>query len=332
MLLEPLTGVYSVPVLLLGALLLDALIGDPRWLFRFVPHPVALIGYLVGWLDRRLNRPQRSASSRRARGLLVALFVIVLTAAVGWLLGLVAGDWRNGWLIELVAVTLLIAQRSLFDHVRDVARGLDRDGLAGGRAAVALIVGRDPAQLDSHGVSRAAIESLAENFADGVIAPVFWYLLLGLPGLIAYKAVNTMDSMIGHRTPQYADFGRAAARIDDAMNWVPARISGILIVAAALFVPGGRPTGALRVMARDGAKHRSPNAGWPEAAMAGALSVALSGPRSYAGRAVAEPWLGGEYPARIGVAEIHRALYLFVVACFVDFVVVAAIAWVCLTI
>jgi adenosylcobinamide-phosphate synthase len=327
MLLEPITGAWAVPALLLGALLLDALVGDPRWLFRYVPHPVALIGGLVGWLDRRLNRPQRSAASRGMRGLVVTLFVVLLAAATGWLIAWIADDWRNGWLIELVVVTLLVAQRSLFDHVRDVARALDRDGLAGGRAAVALIVGRDPAQLDAHGVARAATESLAENFADGVVAPVFWYLLFGLPGLLAYKAVNTMDSMIGHRTQQHADFGKAAARLDDATNWLPARIAGVMIVAAALFAPGGRPGRALRVMARDGAKHRSPNAGWPEAAMAGALSVALSGPRSYAGGAVAEPWLGGEFTARIGPADIRRALYLFAVACFVDFVVVAALAW-----
>jgi adenosylcobinamide-phosphate synthase len=327
MLLEPVSGPLSLPVLLLAALLLDVLIGDPRWLFRVVPHPVALIGGLVGWLDRRLNRPQRSARSRGLRGMVVVLFVVALAAGVGFGLDALADRWRYGWVITLAAVTLLIAQRDLFDHVRAVARALERDGIEAGRAAVARIVGRDPAQLDAHGVARAAIESLAENFADGVVAPVFWYLLFGLPGLIAYKAVNTMDSMIGHHTPQHEEFGRSAARLDDALNWLPARIAGTMIVVAALFAPGGRPARAFRIMARDGGKHRSPNAGWPEAAMAGALSVALSGPRSYAGKAVAEPWLGEEFPARIGPPEVHRALYLFAVACLVDAIVVAAIAW-----
>jgi adenosylcobinamide-phosphate synthase len=327
MLLDPTTGPLSLPALLLAALLLDALVGDPRWLFRYLPHPVALIGSLVGWFDRRLNRPQRTAASRTIRGLVVTLFVVALAAVTGWLIATYTGEWRYGWIVEISTVTLLVAQRSLFDHVRDVARALDRDGVEGGRIAVAHIVGRDPAGLDAYGVARAAIESLAENFADGVVAPVFWYLVLGLPGLLAYKAVNTMDSMIGYRTPRHAAFGRAAARLDDALNWLPARIAGAMIVIAALFTPGGAPARAFRVMARDGGRHRSPNAGWPEAAMAGALAVALSGPRSYDGRKVAEPWLGEEFGARIGPPEIRRALYLFAVACLVDAIVVAAIAW-----
>ena len=226
----------------------------------------------------------------------------------------------------MIAVSLLIAQRSLFDHVRAVARGLDKHGLAGGRAAVAMIVGRDPETLDDHGVSRAAIESLAESFSDGVVAPVFWYLLFGLPGLLVYKAVNTMDSMIGYRTPRHDAFGRTAARLDDVMNYVPARIAAALIVLASVFVPRGRPASAFRVMARDGGQHRSPNAGWPEAAMAGALGVALSGPRSYQGKMTAQPWVGGEFSAQIGTGEIRRGLYLFVVACLLEAVIVALLA------
>ena len=327
MLLDPTSGPLSLPAVLLAALLLDALVGDPRWLFRHLPHPVALIGGLVGWLDRRLNRPERTEASRAMRGLVVTLFVAAVAGATGWLVAIYAGPWRYGWIVELLLVTLLVAQRSLFDHVRDVARALDRDGIAGGRVAVAHIVGRDPARLDKHGVARAAIESLAENFADGVVAPALWYLLFGLPGLLVYKAVNTMDSMIGHRTPRHTAFGRVAARADDLMNWLPARIAGVMIVLAALFAPAGRPAGAFRVMARDGRKHRSPNAGWPEAAMAGALAVALSGPRSYGDGIAAEPWLGEEFSARIGAAEIRRALYVFAVACLINAILVAAIAW-----
>lgn len=314
------------PVILFLALLLDAVVGEFGPLFRVIPHPVAILGGLTGWFDRRLNRENRSARTRLVRGLMVAFLMIALAIVIGWVLHDLARQFAYGWAIELIAVTLLIAQRSLFDHVRAVARALDREGLKGGRVAVAMIVGRDPDTLDTHGVSRAAIESLAESFADGVVAPVFWYLLFGLPGLLVYKTVNTMDSMIGYRTPRHDAFGKAAARFDDVLNYVPARIAAVLIVLASAFVPRGRPRSSFRVMARDGGKHRSPNAGWAEAAMAGALGVALSGPRSYNGKTTDQPWVGGEFSAQIGRAEIRRGLYLYVVACLLEAVIVALVA------
>jgi len=326
MLWSPETAGLAPPAILFLALLLDALVGEFGPLFRILPHPVALMGGLIGWFDRRLNREQRSARTRVFRGSMVTLLMVGLAAVSGWFVLEVARRVPQGWIIEVIAVSLLIAQRSLFDHVRAVARGLDKHGLAGGRAAVAMIVGRDPETLDDHGVSRAAIESLAESFADGVVAPVFWYLLFGLPGLLVYKTVNTMDSMIGYRTPRHDAFGRTAARLDDVMNYVPARIAAALIVLASVFVPRGRPASAFRVMARDGGQHRSPNAGWPEAAMAGALGVALSGPRSYQGKMTAQPWVGGEFSAQIGTGEIRRGLYLFVVACLLEAVIVALLA------
>ncbi|MEH6752537.1 MAG: adenosylcobinamide-phosphate synthase CbiB [Alphaproteobacteria bacterium] len=326
MLWSPETAGLAPPAILFLALLLDALVGEFGPLFRILPHPVALMGGLIGWFDRRLNREQRSARTRVFRGSMVTLLMVGLAAVSGWFVLEVARRVPQGWIIEVIAVSLLIAQRSLFDHVRAVARGLDKHGLAGGRAAVAMIVGRDPETLDDHGVSRAAIESLAESFSDGVVAPVFWYLLFGLPGLLVYKAVNTMDSMIGYRTPRHDAFGRTAARLDDVMNYVPARIAAALIVLASVFVPRGRPASAFRVMARDGGQHRSPNAGWPEAAMAGALGVALSGPRSYQGKMTAQPWVGGEFSAQIGTGEIRRGLYLFVVACLLEAVIVALLA------
>ena len=313
------------PMVLLAALLIDAIVGEFGPLFRVVPHPVAMIGAVTGWLDRRLNRDRRAAATRALRGAFMVLIFAGAMAALGWVLADISRSIPYGWGLELLLVVLLLAQRSLFDHVLAVSRALKRDGVAGGRTAVAQIVGRDPEQLDEHGVARAAIESLAESFADGVVAPAFWYLLFGLPGLFVYKTVNTMDSMIGHRTERHAAFGMAAARLDDALNYVPARIAGAFIVAAAMFVPKGLSSQALRVMLRDGAKHRSLNAGWPEAAMAGALSVSLSGPRRYDGKVVNEPWLGEEFSARIGPAEIRRALYLFVVACLVNAAVIAAI-------
>ncbi|MDA1133129.1 MAG: adenosylcobinamide-phosphate synthase CbiB [Proteobacteria bacterium] len=313
------------PLVLLAALLIDAIVGEFGPLFRVLPHPVAMIGAATGWVDRRLNRDRRAAGARAFRGAMVALGFAVAMAALGWALADISRRIPFGWVIELLCVVLFLAQRSLFDHVRAVARALDADGLVGGRAAVARIVGRDPEQLDTHGVARAAIESLAESFSDAVVAPAFWYLLFGLPGLFVYKTINTMDSMIGYRTERHAAFGAATARLDDALNYAPARLAGIYIVVAAMFTPKGLSSQALKVMARDGKKHRSPNAGWPEAAMAGALSVALSGPRRYDGKTVDEPWLGEEFSARIGVAEIRRALYLFVVACLINAAVIAAI-------
>ena len=187
-------GALLPPIVLLAALLIDAIVGEFGPLFRVLPHPVALIGGLTGWLDRRLNREHRAASARAVRGAVVVLLLATAMATLGWLLADISRSIPFGWIIELLLVVLLLAQRSLFDHVLSVARALERDGLAGGRAAVAHIVGRDSTQLDEHGVSRAAIESLAESFSDGVVAPAFWYLLLGLPGLLVYKTINTMDS------------------------------------------------------------------------------------------------------------------------------------------
>jgi adenosylcobinamide-phosphate synthase len=216
-----------------------------------------------------------------------------------------------------VLLTALLAQRSLYDHVSAVATALDRYGLDGGREAIRHIVGRDSQSLDEDGVGRAAIESLAENFSDGVVAPVFWFLVLGLPGICAYKAVNTLDSMIGHRSDRYRAFGWAAARLDDVANLVPARLAGLLIAIAAVLTTRASGKDALMTMVRDARKHRSPNAGWPEAAMAGALDLSLAGPRQYGGERVEDAWIG-EGSEDAGANDIRRALGLFVVACLVE--------------
>jgi adenosylcobinamide-phosphate synthase len=229
----------------------------------------------------------------------------------------------GNFLIALVASTL-IAQRSLYQHVARVRTAFADGGLAEARRAVAMIVGRDPDQLDEAGVSRAAIESCAENFSDGVVAPVFWLALLGLPGLIAYKAVNTADSMIGHLSPRYASFGWAAARLDDLVNLIPARLSGLLVAAVAP-VAGGRTATALRVMWRDAAKHRSPNAGWPESATAGALSLALAGPRRYGTRIVDDVFLNAEARQDASPGDIGRALKLLMAACLLQAAAYAAL-------
>jgi adenosylcobinamide-phosphate synthase len=314
-------------VILVLALGLDWLIGDLPWLFRLVPHPIVLIGRAIALFDRRLNRETRDSATRRVRGVITLAALVLAAAGVGVALSLFAahlGRW--GWLVELAAVAVLVAQRSLHDHVARVMRALEQDGLAAGRAAVSHIVGRDPASLDAHGVARAGIESLAENFSDGVVAPVLFYLVAGLPGLLVYKTVNTLDSMIGHKTPRHLAFGWASARTDDLLNLVPARLAGLLVGLAALFVPRGTPVKAVRTMLRDAGKHRSPNAGWPEAAMAGALDLALAGPRRYGDVTVTDPWLGTGR-ARATAADMRAALRLFRIACLIEVLGLGAAAF-----
>jgi adenosylcobinamide-phosphate synthase len=316
---------YEPLLVLLAALALDAVLGEMRWLSGRVGHPVQWIGRLVSALEARLNRPQRSPRARRVRGGLTVALVTVLAASAGIGVTAFARSRPWGWMVEAFAASLLIAQRSLYDHVADVARALDRDGLAGGRIAVARIVGRDPESLDAHGVARAAIESLAENFSDAVVAPAFWFALFGLPGLAFFKAANTLDSMIAHRNERYLDFGRYAARLDTAMNFLPARLSALIVTVAALFAPGARPWGAARTSIADARKHRSVNAGWPEGAFAGALDLAIAGPRRYGNLVVDDPWIGSGR-ARATVADMRRALWLFVAACLVQAGLVAALA------
>jgi len=297
-------GAAPTLAILALALALDAALGEAP--FRRVPHPVALIGRAVAALDRRLNRAERGAHDLRRRGSATVAAVAGGSALLGLALAWAFQAAPLLWLAEAFAVCALLAARSLYDHVRAVAQALEAEGLDAGRAAVAHIVGRDPQTLDGHGVARAAIESLAENFSDGVVAPAFWYLLAGLPGMLAYKAVNTLDSMIGHRTPRYLDFGRAAARLDDALNLAPARLSGLLLALAS--GPGfGAAVRAMRAGAR---QHRSPNAGWPEAAMAGALGLKLAGPRTYPGETVDAPFIGPGTPAATA-ADIRRAVRVY---------------------
>jgi adenosylcobinamide-phosphate synthase len=304
-------------MVLLVALIIDAVLGDPPWLWRTIPHPVALIGRLILYLDQKLNRDKRSEIDRRLRGALVVGGMIAGSVGFGLCVTELRRRWLWGWAVEGVLIWTLIAQKSLFGHVWAVARALDHGGLASGRQAVAKIVGRDPESLDEFGVARAAIESCAENFADAVVAPVFWYILFGFPGLLAYKTANTMDSMIGHRSDQYREFGMVAARLDDVMNLIPARLAGVILSVAALFVPNGRPLAALRVMVSDHGHHRSPNSGWPEAAMAGGLDLALAGPRRYPGYVAQEKWIG-DGRARATTSDIRRALLVMAVGCLLN--------------
>jgi adenosylcobinamide-phosphate synthase len=301
-------------LLLLAGLALDALFGDLPAVFAHIPHPIVLAGRAIGFFDRKLNRASRSERSRWERGIVTVIVLVGMAAVLGIVIEWLCRGSVIGAAIEALIIGILLAQRGLYEHVAAVAVALQRGGLPAGREAVRHIVGRDPARLDAPGVARAAIESLAENFSDGVVAPVFWYLLLGLPGLFAYKMVNTLDSMIGHRTLRYHSFGWAAARFDDGLNLVPARLSGLLLTTAAMFAGEANAGRAFAAMLRDAKKHHSPNAGWPEAAMAGALGLALAGPRDYAEGRVEDPWIGGGTPlAR--PADIGRALRLYALAC-----------------
>ena len=288
---------------------MERLAGYPRPLLGAIGHPVIWMGGLLGWLDNRLNRggdpPRRRKLAGVAALALLLLAVLLPTAILGALLRPLPG----GWAIEALLATALLAQKELGRAVRSVAAALEHS-LAAGRQAVSGVVGRDPEVLDEAGGARAAIESLAENASDGVIAPLFWLLVLGLPGIALYKAINTADSMIGHRSERYLQFGWASARLDDVVNWIPARLTGLMFVAAAFLVSGASPRAGWNVMFADAAKHDSPNAGWPEAAMAGALGFALGGPRAYDGEVHPLPTMGN---GRAGLrpADIRKALDLY---------------------
>ena len=313
----------STVALAVAALPLEAAIGYPGFLYRAVGHPVTWMGRLLDLLDSRFNRAGDPPDRRRRAGVatLAALLAATVAAAAVflWLVSFSA----IGLVLSIVAATSLIAQRSLYDHVRAVADALDSDGLAAGRKAVSMIVGRNTLVLDEAGVARAAIESLAENFSDGVVAPTLWMAVAGLPGAAAYKAANTADSMIGHRTPRYLAFGWAAARLDDMLNLPASRLASLFIAAAAALT-GGSYQGAWNAVRRDAARHRSPNAGWPEAAMAGALDLQLAGPRVYGDETVDDAFMGdGRREAT--AADIRAALRIFQAACIVQWLVLAAL-------
>ena len=300
--------IHAAP--LLAILIGEAALGYPRtW-----PHPVMAVGALIDRVERRWNAGR--AGRRRVMGVLLLWLLVALSVATGLAIERIAGQ-RWGLICVVAVGTTGLAQRSLHDHVAAVLRPLLREDLPAARQAVAMIVGRDTAALDESGVATAAIESLAESFCDGVVAPAFWFLIAGLPGLFAAKAINTADSMIGHRTDRFTAFGWACARTDDVMNWVPARVSGVLLCLA------GR--GGWRTMRRDAARHASPNGGWPEAAMAGALGRRLGGPVCYDGDPAMRAVLGdGPVPV---AADLRRSIAIYRIACVSLWVMVGVLAW-----
>ncbi|WP_186336076.1 adenosylcobinamide-phosphate synthase CbiB [Komagataeibacter melaceti] len=297
----------------------DALIGYPQALVSRIGHPVMWIGHLIDRLDMGLNRPALPPARRRANGFIAAGLIVTVPTLSALLAERVLRRVLPRWLALPVTALMagtLVAQRSLHDHVLAVARAAE-DSLPAARQAVSHIVGRDPEQLDEAGVLRAATETLAENFSDGIVAPLFWMAAGGLPGAVFYKATNTADSMIGHRTPRHEAFGYAAARLDDLVNLPASRLSALWIILAAATMRGMDAGGALRILRRDATTHRSPNAGWPEAAMAGALGIRLSGPRAYNGVSVDEPWVG-DGNATLRPQDLYRALALYRRACLIQ--------------
>jgi len=301
------------------AMMIEASVGYPAALFAAIGHPVTWMGRLIAALDKRFNEPAQSFEARRRAGILALLILLTVTGFVGVLAEILLTSLPLGLVLVAAVASTLLAARSLDEHVRRVADGLDEGGTVGGRAAVAMVVGRDPDTLDRHGVARAAIESLAENFSDGVVAPAVWFVLLGLPGAVIYKAINTADSMIGHRTPRHEAYGYAAARLHDLANLPASRLSVLFLVAAATLLPGADAKNAWRTALRDARRHRSPNAGWPEAAMAGALGLRLNGPKIYATRSVEDAYMG-EGRAEAEADDIRRALNLYRLACLMQLV------------
>ncbi|AXV16832.1 cobalamin biosynthesis protein CobD [Neorhizobium sp. SOG26] len=301
-------------LLAFAALIVERVVGYPDWLFRRIGHPVTWIGHLISRMDRAWNRETESFATRRRNGVSAFIVLLGMTIAIAFFVENILLSVPLGAITLVLVAASLPAQRSLDEHVAAVATALETGGLPAGRKAVSMIVGRDPEQLDEAAVCRAAIESLAENFSDGVVAPAFWLGLGGLAGGAAYKAANTADSMIGHRNARFEAFGWAAARFDDLINLPASRLTALLFICAAFLVEGASPRNAVRAVLRDAKHHRSPNAGWPEAAMAGALGIALAGPRSYGGRMIEARFMGEGGNPHLTAAHIHQALKLARVA------------------
>jgi adenosylcobinamide-phosphate synthase len=318
----------STLLIVLIALIADWFFGEPEILWKNMPHPVVLFGKSISAFDKAWNKSEKSDAKRYRLGSLA--IAILIAGAIGVGLGLQVLFARLGpvgFALETFIVFVLLAQKSLIDHVAAVGEGLSRGGLEEGRKAIALIVGREPSCLDGPAMIRASIESLSENFSDGVVAPALWYAVFGLPGILAYKMINTADSMIGHRNETYRYFGRTAAQIDDLANWLPARFSALLIAAGALFLCGSQAArDSLAVAMSDAGLHRSPNSGWPEAAMAGGGGFALGGPRVYPGETVNQAFINGAGRRDLEIGDMALAIRIFSAACFA----LMALAGICL--
>jgi adenosylcobinamide-phosphate synthase len=306
------------------ACITERFIGYPPAVFKVIGHPVQWMGDLISWLDTTLNTKPDDELEGLLRGAAALTILLICTALPAYLLQDVLTRFTGGWLINVAIATAFIAQKSMKDHVLEVSHALS-NSLAEGRKSVAKIVGRDTTELDESGVTKAALESLAENTADGIVAPVFWYALLGLPGIVAYKAINTADSMIGHKSDRHLFFGFCAAKLDDLVNLPASRLTALLFAAAAFFTSKAAAQNALQSAWADAGKHRSPNAGWPEAAMAGALGLKFGGPRSYEDGMIDLPTMGNGR-TEMTRADLTSGLKLYDRSLWVMFAVVEGLA------
>ena len=291
------------------ALVVEYFLGYPQALFNVIGHPVLWIGILIAYFDEGLNDPDLQASDQRNHGIFAIVAICIVVGVPALAVAKLLANLTFGWIINIALATTMIAQKSLRDHVSAVARTLPQS-IADARKHVGKIVGRDPNELNESDIAKAALESLAENTADGITAPIFWYAIFGLPGIVIYKAINTADSMIGHKSEKYLHFGRAAAKLDDVVNWPASRLTGLLFAAAAWFKSKTRAKAALTAMWRDASKHQSPNAGWPEAAMAGALDLKFGGPREYDGETVELAYMG-DGRAQLNASDIEMGIELY---------------------
>ncbi len=302
------------PILLL-ALMIDAIFGEPKVIYRYIQHPTQIMGLVIDELEKRFNHAGDSKHIRRIKGSLLALVLISLSGVIGWGLAYLFSKIPFGWAFEAIILSTMIAAKSLYEHVFNVAKILKEDNIKDARIAVSQIVGRDTVDLDEHGIARSTIESLAENFSDGVLAPIFWTILFGLPGALTYKMLNTADSMIGYKNEKFFYFGWTVARLDDAINFIPARITALMLLFAALVWGHNDARRSWRAIRRDASKLESVNAGYPEAAMAGALNVRLAGPRDYDNRSFDGDWIGVANEgstADVTFEDIDKSLRLYV--------------------
>ena len=315
--------------ILLLAILIDAIVGDPDFIYLRLKHPVQLMGLMISYLDKKLNKQYQNSFYQRISGIILIIFLLILTALFGLVLKHIFNLIPHGWILEAFIISSMIAAKSLYQHVKSVQNSLETSTLDEARLEASKIVGRNTKNLDNHGVARSAIESLSENFSDGIIAPIFWTVILGLPGILAYKMLNTADSMIGHKNHKYIYFGWASARLDDIANFIPARISALLFCIVASFSGRAAFIRSFKAVHNDAKKLDSINSGYPEAAMAGALNLILAGPRLYSGEDFEGNWIGDSVKGSTSNAthkEIGKALSLYTKACILSFLLVTVIA------
>ncbi len=316
------TGAVDPLILLLLAMLIEAYVGRLSILARVAKHPISIIADLVNWFDRKLNRETRSQGDRALRGAIAAMVLVAASLAIGWCIAWLSQNFPFAWVLETLLLVMLISQRGIFTPVLKIGRALRDSGLEPARVAVTDMITEAPEKMDEHGIARAGIETLATALAERAVAPVFWYVLFGFPGLLAFVTVSQMTAEIGHQTPRHRAFGFTAARLNDILLLIPGPLSGLFLSLASLFTPSANPVKAVGTMLKEGGKYRSLNKGWsprgwPIGAMAGALGFALGGPRKFSQATVSEPWIGSG-TAQVTHLDIRRALYLFAVACLIN--------------